>query len=114
MARAPGERLIDASAITEVARRLMGLQRERLVESRLIDQQTRRMLHDEVLPELHSVLLGLSRRNRPGTGGRAERGASANCRAAGGAARRSRPGVGPAGAGGGAAAGGRGRIGRDV
>jgi signal transduction histidine kinase len=60
MARAAGERLIDASAITEVARRLMGLQRERLVQSRLIDQQTRRVLHDEVLPELHSVLLGLS------------------------------------------------------
>jgi signal transduction histidine kinase len=47
-------------ASTEIARRLMALQRQRLAESQIVDQRTRRVLHDEVLPHLHTALLSLS------------------------------------------------------
>ncbi|MBN1814233.1 MAG: hypothetical protein JXA14_20510, partial [Anaerolineae bacterium] len=57
--RASGERLIDSQAGAEMARRLMGLQRERLAESQVLDQRARRVLHDEVLPRLHAAMLTL-------------------------------------------------------
>ncbi len=60
VARAAGERLIDLQASSEMARRLMALQRQRLAESQVLDQRTRRALHDEVLPRLHSALLSLN------------------------------------------------------
>jgi signal transduction histidine kinase len=60
IARASGERLIDSQAGAEMARRLMGLQRERLAESQVLDQRARRVLHDEVLPRLHAAMLTLS------------------------------------------------------
>ncbi len=60
IARATGERLVDASASAEIARRLILLQRQRLAESQVLDRQTRRVLHDDVLPLLHTALLSLS------------------------------------------------------
>ncbi|HLV98331.1 MAG TPA: ATP-binding protein [Ktedonobacterales bacterium] len=60
IARATGERLIDTQASAEMARRLMSLQRERLAESQIIDQRTRRVLHDDVLARLHTAMLRLS------------------------------------------------------
>jgi signal transduction histidine kinase len=60
LARATGERLIDTQASAEMARRLMVLQRERLAESQIIDQRTRRVLHDDVLAHLHTTMLRLS------------------------------------------------------
>ncbi len=60
IARAVGERLIDTQASVEMARRLMNLQRQRLAESQVIDRRTRRVLHDDVLPELHTAMLFLS------------------------------------------------------
>jgi signal transduction histidine kinase len=59
IARASGERLIDSQAGAEMARRLMGLQRERLAESQVLDQRARRVLHDDVLPRLHAAMLTL-------------------------------------------------------
>jgi signal transduction histidine kinase len=59
IARAGGERLIDALAGAELARRLLALQRQRLAESQVLDQRTRRVLHDDVLPQLHAALLHL-------------------------------------------------------
>ncbi|MBE9506438.1 MAG: hypothetical protein IMY86_00175, partial [Chloroflexi bacterium] len=59
IARASGERLIDVQASAEMARRLMALQRQRLAESQVLDQQARRVLHDDVLPSLHAVMLTL-------------------------------------------------------
>lgn len=59
IARAGGERLIDALASAELARRLLALQRQRLAESQVVDQRTRRVLHDDVLPQLHAALLHL-------------------------------------------------------
>ncbi|MEW5958222.1 MAG: ATP-binding protein [Chloroflexota bacterium] len=59
IARASGERLIDTRASAEIAQRLMTLQRQRLAESQLLDRQARRVLHDDVLPQLHTALLTL-------------------------------------------------------
>ncbi len=59
VARASGERLIDAQAGAEMARRLLALQRQRLAESQLLDRRAHRLVHDEVLPELHAALLRL-------------------------------------------------------
>ena len=60
VARAVGERLIDTRASAELARRLMALQRQRLAESQVLDRQTRRVLHDDVLPRLHAAMLALA------------------------------------------------------
>ncbi|MBI2954601.1 MAG: hypothetical protein HYY30_09830 [Chloroflexi bacterium] len=60
IARDAGERLIDGVASAEMARRLMALQRQRLVESQIVDQSARKVLHDEVLPVLHAALLELN------------------------------------------------------
>ncbi len=60
IARATGERLIDSQASAEMSRRLIALQRQRLVESQVLDRSTRRVLHDEVLPRLHAAMLTLS------------------------------------------------------
>ncbi len=68
IAGSSGERLIDTLASIEVARRLLALQRQRLAESRdygelsraVYDQRARRLLHDEVLPLLHTAMLNLS------------------------------------------------------
>jgi signal transduction histidine kinase len=63
IARATSERLIDSQASGAMARRLMALQRQWLVESQLLDRRGRRALHDDVLPLLHTAMLVLSRRN---------------------------------------------------
>ena len=60
IAQTVSERLIDTRASAEIARRLMSLQRQRLAESQVIDRRTRRVLHDDVLPQLHSSLIALS------------------------------------------------------
>jgi signal transduction histidine kinase len=59
IARAAGERLLDARAGATLAARLMVLQRQRLAESSMLDRRARRVLHDEVLPRLHAALLAL-------------------------------------------------------
>ncbi len=61
IARSICERLIDTLASAAMARRLIALQRQRLAESQVIDRRARRVLHDEVLPQLHAVLLALQR-----------------------------------------------------
>ena len=60
IARASGERLIDTKASAEMARRLMALQRQRMAESQVLDRRTRRALHDDVLPHLHTAMLTLN------------------------------------------------------
>lgn len=59
VARAVCERLVDMQAGAELSRRLVEFQRERLAESRVADRRVRRALHDEVLPALHTAILGL-------------------------------------------------------
>jgi len=60
IARATGERLIDTQASAQMAQRLMLLQRQRLAESQVLDRRARRVLHDDVLPLLHTAMLALS------------------------------------------------------
>jgi signal transduction histidine kinase len=60
IARAGGERLLDTLAAVETARRLMALLRQRIAQVRMMDGQGRRILHDHVLPQLHSAILYLS------------------------------------------------------
>lgn len=60
IARAGGERLTDTIASAETARRLVFLQRQKLMENQVLDQRTRRSLHDQVLPLLHAAMLSLS------------------------------------------------------
>jgi signal transduction histidine kinase len=60
IARASGERLIDTQASVAMAQRLMGLQRQRLAESQVLDRRARRVLHDDVLPLLHTSMLMLN------------------------------------------------------
>lgn len=55
--RAAIERWMDNQAAAEIARRLVNLQQQKLIETRLLDQKARRVLHDEVLPLLHTALL---------------------------------------------------------
>lgn len=57
IARANGERLLDAQATSELAQRLMQAQRQRIAESQIADRRTRRVLHDDVLPRLHAAML---------------------------------------------------------
>jgi signal transduction histidine kinase len=59
IARVTGERTIDILAGAELTRRLLNLQRQRLAESQVLDRQSRRIIHDEVLPELHAAMLEL-------------------------------------------------------
>ncbi|MPZ15822.1 MAG: hypothetical protein GEU73_15600 [Chloroflexi bacterium] len=68
IARAAGERLIDIQASSEMTRRLIFLQRQRLVESQVLDRRARRVLHDDVLPRLHTAMLTLSRAKNGSTG----------------------------------------------
>lgn len=63
IARAGGERLIDARAGIALSQRLMSLQRQRLAESQLLDRRARRALHDEILPRVHTAILSLSAQN---------------------------------------------------
>jgi hypothetical protein len=60
IARATGERLIDTQASAQMAQRLMLLQRQRLTESQVLDRRARRVLHDDVLPLLHTAMLELA------------------------------------------------------
>jgi signal transduction histidine kinase len=61
IARAVGERLVDAQAGEEAARRLLALQRRQLAESQALDRRARRAMHDDILPQLHAALLAVSR-----------------------------------------------------
>ncbi|NLF49943.1 MAG: hypothetical protein GX577_02290 [Leptolinea sp.] len=57
IAQAAVERWMDNQAAAEIARRLVNLRRQKLAETRLLDQKARRILHDDVLPILHTALL---------------------------------------------------------
>ncbi len=63
VARAGGERLLDALINAGLTHRLIALQQRRLAEGQVLDQRLRRELHDEILPRLHAAMLTL---NDPG------------------------------------------------
>lgn len=72
IAQTSGERLIDNKASAEIAKRLMVLQRQRLAESQLLDQRARRVLHDDVLQQLHTAMLKLAKEKSRPNGGTSE------------------------------------------
>lgn len=57
LAREAAEGLIDDRAAAEMGRRLVALQRRRLAEDQVLDRRARRLLHDEVLPQIHAAIL---------------------------------------------------------
>ncbi len=59
IARAVGERLLDLQATATLARRLLDLTRVQWAEGQVADRQTRRVLHDDILPDLHTALIML-------------------------------------------------------
>ncbi len=59
LARACGERLLDALAGERIAHLLMDILRRRLGELQVLSTQHKRVLHDEVLPDIHAALLRL-------------------------------------------------------
>ena len=59
LAQVCGERLLDALAGERIGRTLMDLLRRRLGELQVVSTRHRRVLHDEVLPEIHLALLRL-------------------------------------------------------
>ncbi len=59
VAQAGSERLLDSLAGAEMARLAMGLLRQRIAQVRLMEGQGRRVLHDEILPQIHTAILGL-------------------------------------------------------
>jgi signal transduction histidine kinase len=59
VAQLGGERLLDMMAGTEMARMAIALLRERVSEMALMESRSRRILHDEVLPEIHTAILKL-------------------------------------------------------
>lgn len=60
IARATCERLIDTQASAAVSMRLMQMQRERMAQTLVMDQHSRRVLHDEVLPLIQTSMIALS------------------------------------------------------
>ena len=64
-----GERLIDTQAGAEMSRRLMVLQRRHMAQTQVADQQTRRVLHDEILPDLHAAMISLNAAQAGGADG---------------------------------------------
>ena len=60
VARAAGERILDVVAGAQVARLATDLLRQRITEAKVLGAQSKRVLHDEVLPQLHLALLYLS------------------------------------------------------
>ncbi|MGE3801240.1 MAG: sensor histidine kinase [Candidatus Kapaibacterium sp.] len=67
LARAACENVVEIVEREEMADRLARLQGERLSENRVNEIRVRRLLHDEVLPQIHAALLSLN-----GTADRAE------------------------------------------
>jgi signal transduction histidine kinase len=60
VAQLGGERLLDMLSGTEMARMAIALLRERISEMTIMEAKSRRVLHDEILPEIHMAILALS------------------------------------------------------
>lgn len=63
IARSISERILDINASSEMAKTLVETQRKKMTETKLIDNQTRRILHDDILPILHTSIIDLSSKN---------------------------------------------------
>ena len=59
LAHTCGQRILDALGDHEAMQAVAGLLRRRIVDVKLLDAQQRRLLHDEILPQMHLALLRL-------------------------------------------------------
>ncbi len=59
IAQTCGQRILDALGDHEAMQAVTGLLRRRIVDVKLLDAQQRRLLHDEILPQMHLALLRL-------------------------------------------------------
>jgi two-component sensor histidine kinase len=59
LARACGQRILDTLSDHEAMQAVSGLLRRRIVNVKLLDAQHRRVLHDDILPQMHLALLRL-------------------------------------------------------
>lgn len=59
LAQTCGQRILDALGDHEAMQAVTGLLRRRIVDVKLLDAQQRRLLHDEILPQMHLALLRL-------------------------------------------------------
>ncbi|GAC1565391.1 MAG: hypothetical protein NVS3B14_02930 [Ktedonobacteraceae bacterium] len=69
LAHACGQRILDTLGDHEAMQAVAGLLRRRIVDVKLLGAQQRRVLHDEILPQMHLALLRLETlRSHPGSG----------------------------------------------
>ncbi|HEX9132019.1 MAG TPA: ATP-binding protein [Ktedonobacteraceae bacterium] len=69
LAQACGQRILDTLGDHEAMQAVAGLLRRRIVDVKLLGAQQRRVLHDEILPQMHLALLRLETlRSLPDTG----------------------------------------------
>ncbi len=69
LAHACGQRILDTLGDHEAMQAVAGLLRRRTVDVKLLGAQQRRVLHDEILPQMHLALLQLEMlRSMPGIG----------------------------------------------
>ncbi len=67
LAQACGQRILDTLGDHEAMQAVAGLLRRRIVDVKLLGAQQRRVLHDEILPQMHLALLRLETlRSLPG------------------------------------------------
>ena len=59
LAHACGQRILDALGDHEAMQAVAGLLRRRIVDVKLVGAQQRRILHDDILPQMHLALLRL-------------------------------------------------------
>jgi two-component sensor histidine kinase len=70
LAHACGQRILDTLVDHEAMQAVAGLLRRRIVDVKLLGAQQRRVLHDEILPQMHLALLRLETlRSQPGSDG---------------------------------------------
>lgn len=69
LAHACGQRILDTLVDHEAMQAVAGLLRRRIVDVKLLGAQQRRVLHDEILPQMHLALLRLETlRSQPSKG----------------------------------------------
>jgi len=60
LARTISERLLDTQANFRITECLREIQTQKMTESQLMDRKSRRILHDDILPQIHTIMLELN------------------------------------------------------
>jgi signal transduction histidine kinase len=65
LAQTACERLVDMQASASLSRYLLELQRQEMAETAILDRRSRRVLHDEILPQVHALILEAQGKSAP-------------------------------------------------